>query len=77
MYDEVCNATEQAGVEDKLEQPIWVDKDQQPTEKDFSFGRKATHLLSRPDYVLFVNEVGSNVSQEVDSAHSGERKFVG
>jgi hypothetical protein len=42
MYDEVYNAMEQAGATEKSEQPIWVDKDQQPTNKENSFGQKAT-----------------------------------
>jgi hypothetical protein len=31
-------------------------------------GRKAPHLLSRPEYVFFANECGCNTSQEGDGA---------
>ncbi len=37
-----------------------------------AFGRKATHLLTRPDYVVFVDEVGSNTSQERDTTATSE-----
>jgi hypothetical protein len=39
MYNKVYYAMEQAGTAEKLEQSIWVNKDQQPTNKESSFGR--------------------------------------
>jgi hypothetical protein len=68
---------ETAGVAVRLPDAVWVNKNQDKTTEDLAFGRKATHLLSRPDYVIFVDEVGSNTSQEGDGALSGEKKIVG
>ena len=77
MYDEVYEAMEKAGVVRRLEEPIWVDKEQKKTEQENAFGQRATHLLTRSDFVIFVDEVDSNVSQEGDGAVGGERKIVG
>ncbi len=33
-------------------------------------------ILTRPDYVVFVDEVGSNTSQERDGALGGEKKLL-
>ena len=74
MYDEVYEAMEHAGVAQKLPEPMWVDEKQQITEEANDFGRKATHLLIRPDYVVFIDEVGCNTSQEGDGARGGEKK---
>jgi hypothetical protein len=74
MYDEVYEAMEHAGVAQKLPEPMWVDENQEITEETNAFGRKATHLLIRPDYVVFVDEVGCNTSQEGDGARGGEKK---
>jgi hypothetical protein len=77
MYDEVYKAMETAGVAVRLAEEIWVNKDQEETTEELAFGRKATHILTRPDYVIFVDEVGSNTSQEGDGALGGEKKIVG
>ena len=77
MYDEIYAAMEIAGVATGLAEPVWVNKDQEETSKEEAFGRRITHLLTRPDYVVFVDEVGSNLSQEGDGAVGGERKIVG
>lgn len=74
MYDEVYKAMETAGVAVRLAEEIWVNKDQEETTEELAFGRKATHILTRPDYVIFVDEVGSNTSQEGDGALGGEKK---
>jgi hypothetical protein len=36
----------------------WVNKNREGTTEDLDFGRKAnTHLLTRPDYVVFDDDV--------------------
>ena len=77
MYDEVYDAMVVAGVAKKLDFPIWVKHHGIETSEADAFGRMATHTLCRPDYVIFVDEVGCNTSQEGDGAHGGERKIVG
>jgi hypothetical protein len=54
MYDEVYKAMETAGVAVRLPDAVWVNKNQDKTTEDLAFGRKATHLLSRPDYVFLL-----------------------
>jgi hypothetical protein len=66
-----------SGVAIRLAEPIWVNKDQEETNQEYPFGWKATQLLRHPDFVIFVDEVGSNVSQEGNRAIGGERKIVG
>jgi hypothetical protein len=39
------------------------------------YGRKTKHLLTHPECVLCVNEVGANTSQKQDG-HIGGRKLV-
>jgi hypothetical protein len=74
MYNEVYAAMVIAGVATELAEPIWVNKEQEETSEEEAFGRKVTHLLTRPDYVVFVDEVGSNLSQEGDGAVGGRGK---
>jgi len=60
----------------RLAEPIWAAKEQQQTNQVF-FGQKATHLLTRPDFVFFVDGVGSNLNQEGDGAVGGKSKIMG
>jgi hypothetical protein len=76
MYDEVYEAMVNAKVATELAEPIWVNEKQEESNKNEKFGRKATHLLVKPDYVIFVDECGCNTSQEGDGAVGGERKIV-
>ena len=75
MYDEVYDAMVEAGVAKKLEVPIWVDQDGNACEEIQAFGRKATHELTRPDMVVFVDEVGCNTSQVGDGHVGGQKKL--
>jgi hypothetical protein len=67
---------ELVGVAVKLPEPIWVNKQQEEVDEENAWGRKVTHLITRPEYIVFVDEVGSNVSQEGDGAIGGEKKIV-
>jgi hypothetical protein len=42
-----------------------------------AFGRKATHTLCHPEYILFIDEAGCNTSQEGDGTQGREIKIVG
>jgi hypothetical protein len=67
MYDEVFSkAMVKSGVAEKLSEPLWVDEKQQATKEENAFGQNSTHLLLHPEYVVFVDEVGCNTSQEGD-----------
>jgi hypothetical protein len=41
-----------------------------------SFGRKTKHLLTRPELLFFVDEVGSNTSQKKDGNVGGQTFVV-
>jgi len=64
MYDEVYDAMEKPGVAKKLDEPMWVEKEGNQCEESKAHGRKATHELTRPNMVIFVDEVGGDTSQE-------------
>ena len=77
MYEEVYDAMVEAGVAEKLEEPMWVDVNGNACDEEQAFGsRKATHTLTRPDMVLFVDEVGCNTSQVGDGHVGGQKKIV-
>jgi hypothetical protein len=76
MYDDVYDAMVEAGVAKKLDEPIWVNNEGIETDEKDAFGRKATHALCHPDYVVFVDEVGCNTSQEGDGAHGGKKRLL-
>jgi hypothetical protein len=76
QMNEVYDAMVKAGVAEKVVEPKWVDETQQLTNKENAFGQKATHLLLCPDYVVFVDEVGCNTSQEGDGARGREKNIV-
>ncbi len=71
MYDECYKGMEKAGVATRLDEPIWVDSDQVEANKENSARRMAAHRLIHPDYVIFMDECGSNTSQEGDGAVGG------
>ena len=77
IYDEVYEAMVDAGVAKKLEEPMWFDMEGNTTKEENVFGkRKATHMLTRPDMVVFVDEVGCTTSQEGDGHVGGQKKIV-
>ena len=72
MYDDVYLAMVECGVAEKLEIPIFMDRDGNPTEDDSKiFGVKCTHTITHPDMCLVVDEVGSNLSQKGDGHIGG------
>jgi len=62
----MIEAMEEAGIAVKLDDPVWLDKEGNETEKDKVLSRQATHCLIHPDYVIFIDEVGCNTSQAGD-----------
>jgi hypothetical protein len=77
MYDNIYDTMVEAGVDKKLDEPIWVNNNGIETDEKDAFGRMAAHALCHPDYVVFVDEVGCNTSQEGDGAHGDKKKIVG
>ena len=77
MYDLVFNAMNSAGVALNSDEPTWMNKKGE-TVKDESeaFGLKCTHKLIHPEYVMFVDEVGSNTNQKQDRNYGDEKRLA-
>jgi len=76
MYDHVYSAMVTSKVAIELEEEVWVKLDGTITQyEEESTGRKTKYLLTHPELVFFVDEVGSNTSQRRDG-NVGGQKFV-
>ena len=76
MYDHVYSAMVRSKVAIELEEEVMVKLDGTITDNDDeSTDRKAKYILTRPELVFFVDEVGSNTSQRCDGDVGGQ-KFV-
>ena len=74
MYQLIYNEFVDAGVAKRLEgDGKWLDINGNEVEEQEAFGRKCTHLLTHPEYVLFVDEVGSNTNMTKDGNKGGEK----
>ncbi len=74
MYDEVYEIMVAAGIAAKFDDPVWFDKLGNIVEdKENGFGLKSKHYLLKPKNLLFVDEVGSNISQAKDGNIGGEK----
>ena len=63
---------EDAGVAERLENPVWMNKSGEEVNEDDAFGCKVTHKITRPDMCLVVDEVGGNTNQKGDGNVGGE-----
>ena len=78
MYKGVYAAMVDAKVAIQLEEEVFVKPDGTITEKEEeSVGRKTKFLLTRPEYCLYVDEVGCNTSQKSDGNVGGQKFVVG
>ena len=76
MYDGVYSAMVKSNVAIQIPNTVLVKLDGNITEnKQESIGRETNFLLTRLDYVFFVDEVGCNTSQKSDG-NVGSQKFV-
>ncbi len=76
MYHHVYSAMVKSKVAIQLEEEVWVKLDGMITQnEEESSGKKMKYLLTRPELVFFVDEVGSNTSQQHDGNVEG-KKFV-
>ena len=64
MYDMVYAAMVECGIAIMLDHKVWVDKAGHITNKENAFGCKTCYLLTCPEMVLFVDEVGDNTSKK-------------
>ncbi len=76
MYNGVYSAIDRSNVAIQVPNKVFVTLDGKITEnKQESIGRETNFLLTRPDYVFFIDEVGCNTSQKSDG-NVGGQKFV-
>ena len=76
MYKAVYTAMVESGVAIMLDEEVQVNRQGQvTTNKDEAYGRKTSYLLTHPEMVLFVDEVGDNTSQKNDG-NIGGQKFI-
>jgi hypothetical protein len=72
MYNEVYSHLVTSGLAVKHTEPVWQNEtsDVVPCKKD-AFGLKSAYELIHPEWLVFVDEVGSNMSQAKDGAVDG------
>jgi hypothetical protein len=67
----------ESGIAIELQEEVMVSVEGNITESPTnSWGRKTKYLLTRPELLFFVDEVGSNTSQKKDG-HIGGQTYVG
>ena len=81
MYDHVIEEMCDAGVAEKLDSPVWMDRDGKECQPIEAFGCKVTHRIKHPDMCIVGDEVGGNTSQKGDghiggTLHLCERNFT-
>jgi hypothetical protein len=76
MYDCVEDALVSCGLAEKLDEPVWMDKEGNIVDKEEdAFGLKMHDQITHPEFCLVGDEVGGNTSQKGDG-HVGGKKYV-
>ena len=74
MYDGIYHEMACSGIANELATPVFLNKEGEIVEtKEESFGLPTKYIISRPDKLLFVDEVGSNTSTTKDGNVGGEK----
>ena len=77
MYDQVYEAMVRSNVAIKLDEAVWVNKDNNIVQsKEEAFSRQTQYYIMHPDHLVFVDEVGDNTSQQNDGNADGEKFIV-
>jgi hypothetical protein len=77
MYSHIYPAMVQSGVAIELDEEVMVTAEGNITDvQTKSWGRKTKYLLTRPELLMFVDEVGSNTSQKKDGNIGGQTFIV-
>ena len=63
---------EEAGVAERKDTPVWMDRSGDKVTEMDSLGCKVTHKLLRPDMCLVGNEVGGNINILGDGQVGGQ-----
>jgi hypothetical protein len=77
MYNECYEKMVEAKVASKVDEEVWLDKKGRIVGlEDDAFGRKTNYLMRKPEFVVFVDEVGDNTSQKNDGNIAGTKYVV-
>ena len=71
MYDRVIEEMCDDGIAEKLDSPVWMDRDGEECQPIEAFGCKVTHRIKYPDMCIVGDEIGGNSSQKCDGHISG------
>ncbi len=78
MYYECYEKMVESKIAIKRAEENWLDKDGVAVEEEhLAFGRKTKYQMIRPNYLVFVDEVGDNTSQKDDGNIAGTKYVVG
>jgi len=73
MYDEIYKDFCCGGIAVEHPEPVWRNEKGEVVEsEEQAFGLKSAYELIHPDWLLFVDEVGSNTSQAKDGNVGGQ-----
>jgi hypothetical protein len=73
MYDEVYSHLVSTGLAIKHDKPVWRNEAGEVVSCEIdAFGMKSAYELIHPEWLVFVDEVGSNTSQSKDGAIGGQ-----
>ena len=76
MYVQCIDQMAQAGVSQKRDNAVWMDKNSKiVSDKLLAFGCKVTHDLIHPDWCIVDDEVGGNILMKGDG-HVGGRLYL-
>jgi hypothetical protein len=74
MYDGIYREMARGGIANELAKAVFLDKQGEIVEtKEEAFGLPTKYMISRPDKLVFVDEVGSNTSTTKDGNVGGEK----
>jgi hypothetical protein len=77
MYDGVYDKLVEAGVTEVLDNELWLDIHGNIFENEAeAYGQKMKYLLRHPEKLLFVDEMGHNISQKGDGNAGGQNFMV-
>jgi hypothetical protein len=78
MYKEVYESMVSSGVAVKFDKEKFLDAEGNIVHSEAeAFGRKTKDLLTQPEYVFFVDEVGDNTLQKNDGNVGGQKFVIG
>ena len=72
MYTHNYTKMEEAGVDELLASPEWMDRKGMIVEEAAAFGCKCSHRLSHPEYCVVLDEVVGNITMKGDGHIGGE-----